>query len=392
MAMAAAAVSRSTASSTASGVGASGTDRTSRVARSHIAETASASSAPLGGAYDFEQHLIDAEQLLADGRNEEARRLFHQIHMQTLTPNFSLASLIRTHCLLGFAYSYPESKERTKHAADACTAINVVYANKHAWDPLNNEQKSSAYLALRSCFKRIKPLIPGNEVDAHQEIDAKIVECSKFILPLDAFHEMTKEADEYLGNDDLGNARDSYEAALASIDEKNGIEFLVGRAYCFLKLTGIYPNNSDIRARLRSTAQDVLFSLYDHRASLYETGQYTRVEAFKLLIGYLRHLHTLTLEGTERKAIQERIEACRPEIPEEASQIRTRRRASAPAAPSGPSGRGSAPPPESPPKKVRPNPSDRSCNLCRLIIACVFIAAIAVVGVALYRRHIVKVS
>ncbi len=394
MATAAAAATKSTAhtSSTASGAPRREADATSRVAVSRMPAVAAASAVPLEGDYDFVQNLNDAEQLLADGRNENARRLFREIHIQSLTPDFGLDSLIPTHCLLGIAHSYPEGKDRTDNAADAYTALNVVYANTREWDRLNNQQKSSAYLTLRSCLKQLKPLIPEDKVEAHQDVDAKIAECSKFILPLDAFHDIVKEADEYLQNNEIENARNSYLAALTFIGEKTEIEFLVGRAFCLLKLTETYTNDTDIKAQLRTSAQIALFSLYDHRASLYTTGKYDRVDAFKMLIGYLRALRSMTLERVDRQAIQERIDACKPQIPAEASQIRLRRAPPAPAAPSGPTGRGSAPPPESPPRKVAPGSPDGSCNLCRLIIACVFIAAIAVAGVTLYRRYVVKIN
>ncbi|HEY5236367.1 MAG TPA: hypothetical protein VIJ14_09335 [Rhabdochlamydiaceae bacterium] len=395
------------------------TASTSRAARRGMAEAASASGASLADGsvpYDFLQNLEVAEKLLQKGNNEAAQRIFREIAVRSEGTELPETSLFLARCLLGIAYSYPEGVERTNYAAKVYTALNKVYAYKPEWEALTKEELSSAHLDLRSCFKRLRPLIPAKEAAALEEVDTKISECSALILPLDQFHEKVKEADAFFNND-KPHARKLYEEALLTIEGRDEIDYVVARAPCLLKLIGTCAKEDAARAVLRNTAQEVIFNLYNKNELLCEGGKYTKEEAFRLILGYLRLLRTLTPMSVPPNrhtrlslAIQTRIDACKKEVPEEFAAAPTREGRSAAAsstasrpssaslapppaaAPTSPGSTRTGPTPGTPPKKVTPVPSDGSWGLGRIFFALVFIAAIAAAGVALYRRHIVKVS
>jgi hypothetical protein len=421
MATAATPATKSTSSSSSSSSHAvpPSTAATSRAARRGMAEAASASGVSLAGGsapYDFLQNLEVAEKLLQKGNNEAAQRIFGEIAARAEDTELPETSLFLARCLLGLAYSYPEGTVRTNYAAKVYTALNKVYAYKPEWEALTKEELSSAHLDLRSCFKRLRPLIPAKEVAALGEVDTKISECSALILPLDEFHEKVKEADAFFNND-KPHARKLYEEALLTIEGRDEIDYLLARAPCLLKLIGTCAKEDAARAVLRNTAQDIIFNLYKNNELLCEGGKYTKGEAFSLILGYLRLLRELTPSrqaGYTRLslAIQSRIDACKKEVPEESAAAPTREGRSAAAsstasrpssaslapppaaAPISPSSTrtGPTPPPGKTPKKLTPVPSGGSWGLGKIFLALVFIAAVAVAGVVLYRRHIVKVS
>ncbi len=368
-------VQKSTAltSSPAAGAGSPGADLTSKVALARMTETPSSSGTALTGDasadYNFQKHLEDAESKLLEGNKETALSMFSEIKGRIEKAKLPQASFFPLRCLLGLMNSSTIEDEKHRYFADFLKTLVPVYASRKNWLA---DDTSSAHSELRWLLNKFRLRIPKNQsLDLLiGKVDGMIAECAKHILPIDAFYEMVKEADEAVKTKDLKLARALYKNALALIADKFQIEFEVARGTCLLKLTGTYQKDEPDRANMRNQAQEAIFSLFTKRASLYEAGKYTRVDAFKLLISYLRSLRLLTLDSiVNYNAIQNKINACKEEIPEELLKSKT--------------------PASDPHRRVTPGSPDGSWSLGRLFIA-VVCAALAVASVALYQRYSVK--
>jgi hypothetical protein len=302
-------------SSTASGAGSLDADPISRVAIARMAGTSSSSGTALTGDasadYDFQKNLEAAESKLLEGKNDTALQIFSEIQGRIKKAKLPETSFFPLRCFLGLADCSPPA-DRVRYSTLAYCTLIKVYALRD-WYAADI---SSTHAELRWHLKKLRPLIPETESSILAQIDEMIAECANHILPIDAFNEKVKEADEAFKTNKI-TTRVLYTEALALIADKLQIEFEVARGVCLLKLTKTYQINDPDRAQVRDRAQEAIFSLFDKSASLYETGKYTRVDAFRLLIGYLRVLRFLTSDIVNHQEIQAKIDACKLEIPEE---------------------------------------------------------------------------
>ena len=160
-------------------------------------------------------------------------------------------------------------------------------------------------------------LIPPTNFEMIADIKAKIAECTQSTLPIDAFREKVREADEAFERKDLVKAGQLYNEALPIIVGRSENECRFALVDCFLKLTKTYPLDDRSRASTRDRAQAILFDLYNEECSLYGLGsKYTKVGVFTALFHNLIALRELTLKkDPNHNAIEERIGAIESAIP-----------------------------------------------------------------------------
>jgi len=290
--------------------------KASQLAQSRFSQPAPASTPTLSEnkAYDVPEKLYEAYQHLEAEENKEALQLFQEIGNQRETANLPKDSLVKVHCDLGLAYA--DQCTRDLSVASAKENLRIAETNNQGWSSLDEGSKSKAFLELWSCYKLLLPLIPPHEKSSIQEITNKIDACNKYILPLDKFNAMVREADRCVERKEPGKAREIYYAAL-DLSLPRGQSCALARVSCHLKYISTYSKTASSRGTHLDTAMRLLNQLFSNRtevckepAYLWEPG-HTKdlVDLFKKLLALLPEGHN------SRTEIQNKIDICMSEVP-----------------------------------------------------------------------------
>jgi len=368
-------------------------------AQARIAAAVSTSETrPLTGAktekYDFEANLKTAETLLLEnneGNRKKAQLILTEIYDQFQGIELPATSFYRGRYYLALSLFYPPGEERTRSVRKAKGALHTVYQSR---EKVKGDDVSPFYSMLRLLLKQLKTLTPNENTVDSDEIDRRIKECERHILPIDTFQEMVKEGNDLLTQEDVTACRTVYEQALRFIEKEAGIEFQVARIDCLLRLTNTYRQDLLKTTECCSRTQVALFKLYNERASLYKSRHYTPVKALKMLISMFTFLKKFTpLTDTQNiDEIQKRITACELELaaksqPTSASpSTPTVITTSVTSAPTTPSAEPADPPSEKAPRQVTLNAPDFHNRVGMLLVACACIALVSVLSMALYHR------
>jgi|GEM_PF-848532 len=374
------------------------TTKIAATVQTRIAAAVSTSGAPpLTSAkhekYDFEKQLRTAEDKLLEDKREEAQLILNEIYDRFQGIVFPATCFYVSRYYLALSLSYPPGKYRNRAVITANIALRNVYLSR---EKVKEDDVSSFYSTLRLLLKQLKTLTPEENTVDLLEIERRIEECERHILPIDAFQEMVKEGNDLLIKGDLKACRDAYEQALALIAKENGIEFQVGRIDCLIRLAHTYSKQPLEISEFCSRSKIAIFKLYDERASLYKS--YTKVRGLQMLSFWLTCLKTFTpLTDTQNiNEIQKRIDACalEPAAPPLSTSASPPTVTNQPAAraPMTPSAESAAPPSEKAPRQVTLNAPDFHSKIGMLVVTCACIALISVLSMALYHRISFTVS
>jgi len=279
---------------------------------------------------------------------------------------------------LGLALCYPPGNDRRRHALDAYSALQRLFAYEAS---MNGADASLFYSQLRRHLKKLRPLMLEEQIGEIDKIEDKIEECGRHILPIDAFNEMVIEGHELriAGK----SCRKVFKRALALIQRENEVKFQVARIKCLISLTKIYKKSPHKLVISCARLQTALFKLYDQRASLYESAE---LQVYTALPGFLKSLIDLTPERDiqNRKEIQRRMNLCELEIQvQRQHNVITR----------GSAVLSTAAPRSEPTHRnvtlILPNVHNR---LRRLVVSCACVVLVAVMSMALYQAYTVTGS
>lgn len=374
----------------------------STVASSRMAAVASPSNpAPLvGAAPDFDQMLKRAETTLLKGNDKEALSQFQTIFSLIQEARLPKTSFDFVRCHLGLALSCPAGEDQNRHAMNACTALLTIWASRNTV----KTEISPFYSTLRWHLKKLKPLMSVFD-QSLAAIDDKIKECGNHILKIDAFKELVEEGDELRIKQDK-RCRKIYEQALELIKDETGVEFQVARVRCLLRLTSSHNKESVDFSEHYARTQKALFDLYGCSDAIPKSIGCAEVVALTALNGYLTQLLGLTpsTDSTNRKAIQQKIDACTIKLTAlsepknfastpDATQDLTAATILSDQPTPGPTSQPTTPAiSERPPRKVTRGAPGVYNKLEGIFISCIVIALVAFAGIALYQRSTVTVS
>jgi hypothetical protein len=315
-----------------------------------------------------------ARTFLRGNQNEQARALFLE-----LIASFGRKEshfINSADCHIGVAYSYPEgSPERSTHVLEAkglldTALVKMLGAHSSDQATINTFQK------MRILYGEFIHLIPSDQAAIHQDVAARIKECSEQIPPLSNFYEKLHQA--HLVQDQPEVARRIINEVMPTILGNDHPEFTLARAMGYLRLAFTFTSGDD-RDRFALEAQALTFAAYDRKAELYANNdlKITVLNTFNTLFDGLSRLITANL------AIQTQIREKLLEVREELKTL------IATAKTNGHSEAGGS---TSPDRKVTPGPVDDSWKPLRLFIAFGIAAAVIAGAVFLGRRLITKLN
>jgi hypothetical protein len=342
----------------------------------------------------IKRSLKSVNKRIDEGKNDEARAILEEIDRYLKTKIHLKNCLAPALYYLGLAYTYPVgSKERTENAANAYQALKLVCQNNEAWKTFDEVKKSKAYCDLRTCYERLKPLVPENEIDALSEIDQKIAECNPHILPLEAFNAKVYEADRCVRQKNHEKAGRLYTAALKLIEGESGRNFMIPKVLCILKLANICEA-PDMKLGLSTTAKATLFEIYKTIEAFFNADLTNKTDVYKQLHFCFLELAKLfpETETLTQLEIRYRIEECQKEFtPEPPTPLPKTHRASSTTHPTAGSSE-TAGPGKTQRKYTQGSSGNGSWGMGRIFAALVFAAVAVAAGFAFYRRHIFKVD
>ncbi|HEX4840050.1 MAG TPA: hypothetical protein VFU89_06375, partial [Rhabdochlamydiaceae bacterium] len=175
-------------------------------------KTDSSSCLCISEKYDFGKNLLIAETKILKYKTNEARSKFQEVftHLQeTRLPE----SFYPVRCYLGLALCCPPGNDRRRHALDAHSALQRLFAYTAS---MTGTDVSLFYSRLRWYLKKLWLLMLEAQTGEIDEIEDKIEECGRHILPIDAFNEMVMEGHE-LRIAGLKTCREVFKQALALI-------------------------------------------------------------------------------------------------------------------------------------------------------------------------------